>query len=157
LTKELKAKLKVYNTLITNGYKLPNLCWVDEVCVGIKAKTRRLHREYTGKDPKPVFMNLESLNKNKIQLRTESIFIPGYIGLQETECIAKAISRINPNIPHRIDAYIPVPGMSWRRPMQKEMKEALIIARKYLNKVTYIKQMQKCPGRSKILLTRKKA
>lgn len=139
LAREIKRNLGTHNVLLTNGYILPDITSIDEICIGIKAKTTRLHREYTGKGPKPVFSNLKALSGMGISLRTESILIPGYIDIDETECIARAISEINPNIPHRIDAYIPVPGVNWRRPNPQEMEEAINIAKRYLKEVTYIK------------------
>lgn len=152
LTKELKMKLRPYNILLTNGYNFVEPAWLDEVCVGIKAKSPGLHREYTGKDSKQVFKNLESLNETDVILRTESMFIPDYIGFEETERIVKAVSKINPNIPHRIDAYIPVPGAKWRRPTQKEIKEVMITAKKYLRKVGYIKMHKRYSATVKVLV-----
>lgn len=139
IARELKEKLKPRNVLLTNGYNFVDLSWVDEVCVGIKAANPRLHKEYTGKDSKTVFRNLKKLNKEKKALRTESIFLPGYIDIKETKDIAYAISKINPNIPHRIDGYIPVPGTKWRRPNLTELKEAVKAAKRYLKEVNYIR------------------
>lgn len=138
LAKEIKRNLRTHNILLTNGYLLPDITSIDEICIGIKARTSRLHRKYTGKDSKPVFRSLKALSEMGISLRTESIFIPGYIDIEETECIARAISKINPDIPHRIDAYIPVPGINWKRPSSAEMKKAVNVARRYLKEVTYI-------------------
>ena len=152
LTKKFKEKLNSTNVLLTNGYILPELSFLDEVCLGIKAKTSALHREYTGKNSEQVFENLDVLNKSSLILRTESMFIPDYIGREETEHIVKAISRINPDIPHRIDGYIPVPGTKWRRPTQKEMKEVVIIARKYLKDVTFIKTSKRSSSLVKTLV-----
>jgi len=152
LTKELKIKLGVYNTLLTNGYNFVDLRWIDEVCVGIKAASPRLHKEYTGKDSKTVFRNLKKLDKEKRALRTESIFIPGYVDIKETKDIAYAISRVNPNIPHRIDGYIPVPGTKWRRPNLTEIKEAVRVAKRYLKEVHYIKVNKRKSSAVRILL-----
>ena len=151
LTKRLKEKFNSFNILLTNGYILPELSFLNEVCLGIKAKTSVLHSEYTGKNSEQVFENLNILNKSKLILRTESMFIPDYIGWEETEHIAKAISRVNPNIPHRIDGYIPVPGTKWRRPTQKEMEGVVIIARKYLKDVTFIKTSKRSSSLVKTL------
>lgn len=145
LTKELKMKLNTYNILLTNGYNLVDLSWCDEVCAGIKTANPKLHKEYTGKDSKTVFKNLERLNKEKIFLRTESVFIPGYIDIKETKDIAYAISKINPDIPHRIDAYIPVPGTKWKRPDLTEIKQAVKAAKKYLKEVSYISKKKSSP------------
>ena len=151
LTKKLKEKFNSFNVLLTNGYILPELSFLDEVCLGIKAKTPALHREYTGKNSGQVFENLDVLNKSSLILRTESMFIPDYIGREETEHIAKAISRINPDTPHRIDGYIPVPGAEWRRPTQKEMKGVVAIVKKYLKDVTFIKTSKRSSSLVKAL------
>ncbi|MFH1519532.1 MAG: radical SAM protein [Candidatus Omnitrophota bacterium] len=151
LTKKLKEKFNSFNVLLTNGYILPELSFLDEVCLGIKAKTPALHREYTGKNSEPVFKNLNILSESSLILRTESVFIPDYIGREETERITRAISRISPDIPHRIDGYIPVPGAEWRRPTQKEIKEVVIIARKYLKDVTFIKTSKRSSSLVKTL------
>jgi pyruvate-formate lyase-activating enzyme len=152
LTKELKRELDVYNILLTNGYNLVDLFWCDEVCVGIKAASPRLHKEYTGKDVKTVFRNLKKLNQERISLRTESMFIPGYIDIKETKDIAYAISKINPNIPHRIDAYISVSGLNQRRPNLTEIKEAVKAAKRYLKEVNYIKVNKSKGSPVKILI-----
>ena len=140
LCKELKAELRTDNVLLTNGYALPVLNCIDEVCVGIKAYSSELHKEYTGKDAQTVFKNLSELNKEKIIFRTETMFIPDYIDQREIALIARAISRINPGIPLRIDAYIPVPGMNWRSPTEKEMEQVLLVAQEYLHEVTFIRR-----------------
>lgn len=139
ITKKLKEEINSFNSLLTNAYILPDVSFLDEVCVGIKAKTAQLHREYTGNDSKRVFRNLRTLAKSSIFLRTECIFIPGYIDIKEIEFIARAVGQINPSIPLRIDAYIPVPGTPWRRPTEKEMEEGVSRAQKYLKKVTFIR------------------
>lgn len=139
LSEKLKEKFNSYNLLLTNGYIFPDISFLDEVCVGIKAKTPALHKKYTGKNSGRVFGNLKRLSESRVSVRTECIFIPDYIGFKEIEHIARAISRIDANIPLRIDAYIPVPGTNWRRPSQKEMREVMIIAQKYLKDVTFIK------------------
>jgi len=44
-----------------------------------------------------------------------------------------------------------VPGAEWRRPTQKEMKEVVIIARKYLKDVTFIKTSKRSSSLVKTL------
>lgn len=138
ITKIMKSKRSARNILLTNGYVLPDISCIDEVCVGIKAYSPRLHMEYTGREPKKVYENLSALNASGLSLRTESMLIPDYIDLDETELIAKAIAAVNPEIPHRIDAYIPVPDTPWRRPNPDEIEAAVQTAKKYLNHVTFI-------------------
>lgn len=136
LTARLKDDLHSCNILLTNGYIFPDIRWIDEVCVGIKAYSSCLHKDYTGFDSKEVFKNLAKFYREDIALRTESVFIPDYIDVEETGCIAKAISEINPYIPHRIDAYIPVPGARWGRPTPAQIEEATKRAKRYLKQVT---------------------
>jgi len=138
LTRELKEKLNTDNTLLTNGYRLPDVSFLDEICVGIKTKSSRLHRDYTGKNSERVFRNIKMLAGSGVTLRAECVFIPGYIDAGEISRIAQAISKIDANIPLRIDAYIPVPGMGWKRPRKKEMKEVVDRAKKYLKDVTFL-------------------
>ena len=152
LCREIKQSINSFNVLLTNGYVLPDLLFLDEVCLGIKARTFKLHKEYTGMGSDRVFENLQTFNSSRVFLRTESVFIPGYIGFEETERIAYAISRINPDIPHRIDSYIPVPGTSWRKPSFEEMNKAVSIAKEYLNQVSFIEIDKKGSSLIKVLV-----
>ncbi|MFH2145672.1 MAG: radical SAM protein, partial [Candidatus Omnitrophota bacterium] len=138
LAGELKEKLNTHNALLTNGYIMPDVSFFNEVCVGIKAKSPRLHRDYTGKGSERVFANIKKFAKSGVSLRAECVFIPEYIGAKEIGRIARALSRTDADIPLRIDAYIPVPGEKWRRPQKKEMKEVVDQAKKYLKEVSFL-------------------
>ncbi len=57
----------------------------------------------------------------KGSLHTETVFIPGYIDEDEVLRIAGFIASVDPSIPFRIDAYLPVPCLSWRAPTVAEI------------------------------------
>ena len=139
LAEALHKKFGSHNTLLTNGLKLIDLEHIDEVVFSIKAVTDSLHRDYTGKSNKKALSNFVSLNKSGITLRTESIFIPEYIDHSEIENIAGFIARVNPAIPYRIDAYLPVGDSPWRRPIAEEMDKTVSTARRHLVDVSCLK------------------
>lgn len=128
-----------HNVLLTNGFFLPSLEDIDEVCLSIKAYTNAIHRDFTGKSNHKVLENFKRLYHSTVRLRSESILIPNYIDCEEIENIAKFIASVDPNIPYRIDAYIPVPEAPWRAPMREEVESAANIARKYLRNVSCLK------------------
>jgi len=136
LARLLHYKFRSYNTLITNGLKLPHLDHIDEVVLSIKAYTENLHRNFTGKSNKEILKNFCNLYSSGMKLRTESIFIPTYIDLSEIEKITRFVASVDKGIPYRIDAYIPVGDSPWRRPTVDEMKQAVEIAKMHLTKVS---------------------
>jgi pyruvate-formate lyase-activating enzyme len=73
-----------------------------------------------------------------IRIRAESVLIPQLVDKDEIERIARFISSVDPSIPYRIDAYVPVLTAPWRRPQREEVLEAVKEARKYLENVSYI-------------------
>lgn len=139
LARILHADLNTYNILLTNGHSLPDLEDVNEVQLSIKAYTDTIHQEFTGKSNAKVLKNFEGLYSQGVKLRSESIFIPGYIDLEEIEKIAEFISSIDPKIMYRIDGYVPVPGMPWRRPKPKEVERAVTVAKRYLREVSCLR------------------
>lgn len=138
LTETLHQVSSSYNVLLTNGFHIPDLSNVDEVVFSIKAYTDIIHREFTGASNKKALENFATLFRTGVRLRTESIFIPGYIDGLETERIAKFIAGVDKSIPYRIDAYIPTGDNPWRRPAPREIENAAGLARKYLNNVSYL-------------------
>lgn len=92
---------------------------------------------------KKALANFVNFYKAGVRLRAESILIPGYIDSQEIENMAKFIASINPNIPYRIDAYIPVPKSRWRKPASGEVDIAVSVAKKYLHNVSCLKGDEK--------------
>ncbi|MEW5948002.1 MAG: radical SAM protein [Thermodesulfobacteriota bacterium] len=134
----LKKSFRTYNTLLTNGYRLPVLDAVDEIQISLKAFDNRLHRFFTGKSNSSILKNLRSVYAYGPKLRVESIFIPGLIDEEEIEAIARFIADIDAQIPYRIDAFIPVPGTDWRRPTPQEIEDATSAAGEYLKNVSYL-------------------
>jgi len=139
----IHEKFKAENTLLTNGYVVPSLDHVDEVVLSIKAYTDDIHLQYTGRANRRVLENFVKLHQMDIILRSESVYIPEYIEEKEIAKITKFISKVDPNVPYRIDPYLPVYGNPWRPPTDRELIEAVKIASKYLNNVTYLKCRQK--------------
>jgi pyruvate-formate lyase-activating enzyme len=136
LAEALHRQFASHNVLLANGFNLIDLRHIDEVVFSLKAHTDTIHRQYTGKSNKKALENFIKLYQSGTKLRTESIFIPEYIDCTETENIARFIATVDKNIPHRIDAYIPIGDNPWRRPTPQEMEEAVNIARKYLLNVS---------------------
>jgi pyruvate-formate lyase-activating enzyme len=143
LAKSIHEELGAYNILLTNGLVLPPLENVDEVCMSIKAFDNSLHLDFTGKSNHKALGNFVAFYRSNVKLRSESIFIPGYIDCDEIEKIAEFIASVDPDIPYRIDGYIPVPGAPWRSPMPQEVEKAASVAKKYLNNVSYLKGDEK--------------
>jgi pyruvate formate lyase activating enzyme len=138
LAAELHHRFSAHNVLLTNGFHIPDLKDVDEVVFSIKAIDDRLHRDYTGKPNRQALENFIELNRRGVKLRTESIFIPEYIGPAEIEDIAEFIAGVDKTIPYRIDAYIPTGDNLWRRPAPGEIQQAAALARKHLDNVSYL-------------------
>jgi len=136
LAEALHKELGSHNILLTNGFILADLNHIDEVVFSIKAYTDRLHRHYTGKSNRKALENFTRYYQSGVELRAESIFIPGYIDYLEIERISRFIGQVDGSIPYRIDAYIPIGDNPWRRPTPEEMWKATDIARKHLANVS---------------------
>ncbi len=150
LTGILKKEFSSYNILITNGFKYVRDKVIDEVCISIKAVSKDIFKNFTGRDnPEQVLKNFKKYaDIPTLKLRAESIFIPGYIDKEEIEKIAQFIASIDPKIAYRIDAYIPTDRYSkttdrFRAPDKREMSEAKIAAEKYLKNVSTLQYQVK--------------
>ena len=139
LAELIHDEFHTYNILLTNGFFLPLLENIDEVCLSIKAYTNAIHKDFTGNSNHKVLENFKRLYRSDVRLRSESILIPDYIGCDEIENIARFIASIDPGIPYRIDAYTPVPGTPWRPPTKEEVERAVNAAREYLRDVSCLK------------------
>lgn len=135
LARELHRRFDSHNIMLTNGFTLPFLDDIDEIVFSIKAVTRELHIDYTGQPVERVKENFSLVHRLGKKLLAESVLIPDYIGVTEIEKIARFISSVSPDIPYRIDPYIPVAANPWRRPLPTEMEEAMGVAGKYLSRV----------------------
>lgn len=141
LAKTLKQDFFTYNILITNGWEYVESKVIDEVCVSIKAITPQVFEDFTGKDNSAQVLNnfKKYAQISDTKVRAESIFIPGYIGNKEIKKIAKFISSVDSTIPYRIDGYIPYSEKDrFKRPTKREMEEAKLVAKKYLQNVSVL-------------------
>ena len=130
---ELGAYTKIGHS---NGSILPP-AHIDAISVSLKAFDEALHRDYTGMSNAPVLANFEAMYRQSIQVDASSVFIPGYVGLEEIERIARFIAWLDPEIPYHITGYVPVPGAPWRGPTREEVEKAAEAARRYLAHVTF--------------------
>lgn len=146
IAEALHEEFGTYNILLTNGLVIPKLDNIDEVVVSIKAYSRKLHEDYTGKPNDKILENFRKYYETGVRLRAESVLIPKYIDVDEIEKIAKFIASVDENIPYRIDAYIPVEGAPWRKPTLNEIRRAVERARRYLKRVSYLSGNEKVIG-----------
>ncbi|HID93820.1 MAG TPA: radical SAM protein [bacterium (Candidatus Stahlbacteria)] len=119
----------------TNGTNL--IAGVSSMTISIKAVTANLHLDYTGVSNKRVLENISIAYKNGITIKTNTVFIPNYVDLEEIAKIANFLSSLSPDIPLHIIGYIPVPGLPFRKPHKKEILEAVKRAMNSLHTVTW--------------------
>lgn len=124
-------------SLLTNGLKFPPVRLLDEVIFSIKAVSPDLHRDYTGRDNAEILKSFRVLARDdKIRLYSETVFIPDYVDEKEVVRIARFIASVNSGVPLRIDAYLPVPGLSWRAPTVSEIESLASEVREILPSTT---------------------
>jgi len=123
--------------LLTNGFILPDLEGLKHVSISIKAYSDTIHMWYTGKPNKIPLRNFRYLYDQGIELSTSSVYIPGYIDIDEIERIAQFISNVDPKISYRVIGYMPVRGLKFRKPNYEEVERVANIARRYLENVTF--------------------
>ncbi|MEN8614002.1 radical SAM protein [Dehalogenimonas sp. THU2] len=137
LTEAIHQRIGCRIVVATNICELPSLEHTDMVVAGINAITDSLHKEYTGISNKNILENLVKVYESGKRLEVTSPFIPDYIGLEETERIAKFIAGIDKNISYVIFPYYKAGDNPWRRPTHEEMDQAGELAKKYLTNVRY--------------------
>jgi len=135
LARLLHNNYSSYNILLTNAYQLTDMSDIDELIVSIKAFDRQKHLDYTGVGNIRILDNFKSIYTGGKKLQAETVYIPGFIELDEIEKIAAFIGEIDPAIPLRIDAFFTVPGVKWRSATAGEVEAAAERARAYLQKV----------------------
>ncbi len=133
----LRRKKSCIISLLTNGKLMPPVDLLDEVIFSIKAITPSLHRNYTGFANHAILKHFKELaGLPQIRLHAETVFIPDYVDEAEVMKIAAFIASVNPDIPFRIDAYLPVPGEFWRVPEIDEIVKLRDRAGKILPRTT---------------------
>ncbi len=123
--------------LLTNGMKMPPLFSLNEIVFSLKAFTPSLHRDYTGRDNRTILQNFAAIaSRRPAALRAETVLIPGYVDEEEVLRIAAFIASVDPGIPLRIDAYLPIPGLPWRAPSPGEIQALADRAKRILPNTT---------------------
>jgi pyruvate-formate lyase-activating enzyme len=148
----LHHKFNCYNIILTNGFKLISLEYINEIIFSIKALSEKLHLDYTNKSNKAILKNFITIYSSGKTLQAETVLIPDYIDKYEIERIAKFISNVDNNIPLRIDAYFPVGDNPWRAATTSEVEEAAEFAKKYLKKVNCLTLDMKRIGEKSVRL-----
>lgn len=136
----------------TNGSRLP-LDNLDVANVSLKAFSPSKHLEYTGYPAAPIYDNVSRAFDAGIRLKASTVYIPGYIDLDEVEAMARFLAGLSPDIPFHVMGYVPVPTAPWRRPTEEEVRRAVEVARQYLDHVTFshltVEEMRNWQARSK--------
>ncbi len=139
ITETLHKKYNSQNILLSNCYKLPDLTNTNKVVLGFKSITDSLHKEYTGVSNERILKNCIKLYQSGMNLLVESVVIPGYIDIEETENIARFIAGVDKKIPYVLLPYFQAGNNPWRRPTPAEMEEAANIAKKHLPNVYFFR------------------
>lgn len=130
---ELGAETKLGHT---NGSRLP-LANLDGANVGFKAWSEDLHLKITGRPKSLIYDNFTMAFKAGITMAANMVYVPGLVDLDEMEGLARFLAELDAAIPFHIMGYIPVPGLTWRRPDAHEMAAAVQLAERYLDNVAF--------------------
>lgn len=117
-----------------SGLVLDNL---DGSNVSFKVFDDDLHQQYAGCSVLPALDNFRRSYEAGIEMRASTVFIPDFGGLEQVEKVAAFVANVDREIPFHVLGYIPVPGVLWRRPTDEEMSEAVSVARRHLEHVTF--------------------
>jgi pyruvate formate lyase activating enzyme len=115
--------------LITENLDGTNIC--------LKAFSDEKHQEYTGLPKQRVYDTFRGSFEAGLEMKASSVFIPGFIDLDELEPILGFIASLDPTIPFHLMGFIPVPGAPYRRPTDEEMVAAVDLCRSVLTTVSY--------------------
>ena len=110
---------------------------LDGANVGLKAWDENIHRIYTGQERRRIHANFEAAFRAGLKLKANVVFIPGFVDVDQVEALARWLAGLDTDIPFHVMGYIPVPDAPWRRPTDDEMAQAVGIARRYLDTVTF--------------------
>lgn len=135
VAKIMKEDFSAYNLLLTNGVKLANMDYIDEVILSVKALDDGIHKQYTGRSNKEVLANLKTIHRMGKKLQVETVLIPGFIDEHQVEKLAEFVAAIDPKMPFRIDAYFHVPDCPWEDASNESVERATKLAKKHLSKV----------------------
>lgn len=119
----------------TNGSNLP-IADLDGANVSLKAWYPEVHLEYTGMPKERIFGNFTAAHAAGLQLRANTVFIPGYVDVDQVEAMAAFVARHDRAIPFHINGYFEVPGQPYRRPTAEEVVRAAEASRRHLTTVT---------------------
>lgn len=128
---ELGAEAKLGHT---NGSRL-DVPGLDGANIGFKAWSESLHLQVTGRPKSLIYDNFSRAFHRGMTLSANLVFVPGLVGCEEIDGLTRWLSGLSRDIPFHLMGYIPVPGEPWHRPEETEMKEALRIAGRHLNRV----------------------
>ncbi|MEN8614004.1 radical SAM protein [Dehalogenimonas sp. THU2] len=138
ITKALHERYGSFNVVFTNLYEISDFKDTDIVVFGLNAVTDSLHEDYCGNSNKQILENFAKVYQQGNKLGVATPFIPGYIGIQEIENIAKFLADTSKDISYFIRPYCVAGDNPWRSPDHQEMDEAVSTARKHLNKVNFL-------------------
>ncbi|MDV2989637.1 MAG: radical SAM protein [Dehalogenimonas sp.] len=136
IARTLHEKFGTHNILLTNALQLPgDLSHTDSVEIALKSIDDDLHIAYTGKSNKKILENFKKLHASGMKLIVESVYIPGLVGIEETEQMAEFVAGVDRTIPYIVLPYIRTGCNPWRRPTPADMEKVAAAARKYLDNV----------------------
>ncbi|MCU0722226.1 MAG: radical SAM protein [Planctomycetes bacterium] len=119
----------------TNGSHLP-IPDLDGANVSLKAWDPTLHLEYTGVPKERVFGNFTAAHRAGMELRANTVLIPGYVDADQAAEIAGFVASHDPSIPLHVNGYMEIPGQPFRSPTPAELEKAAEACRKALERVT---------------------
>lgn len=137
LTKALHREMGSFNILMTNGLKLTDMEHIDLVLFSLKAYSKDIHLDYTGKSNKRILENFVTIYHSGKKLQAISLVIPDCIDTREIERIAGFVASVDKNIPLTIHAYFPILDSPWPAATSEDVKAAVTLARKHLVNVPY--------------------
>ncbi|MGD1061098.1 MAG: radical SAM protein [Methanomassiliicoccales archaeon] len=136
IVSNLKEKGATIRIAHSNGSILPPE-GVDEIGISLRAFSRRKHQQLTGVTNTKVLGNIYAIHDRGIRIEVSTILIPQIVGGDEIEKIAAFVADVDPSMPFHISSYLPVPGISWRRPTREEMAAAVLAAEAHLKNVSW--------------------
>jgi pyruvate-formate lyase-activating enzyme len=119
----------------TNGSNLP-IPDLDGANVSLKAWDPAVHLEYTGVPKERVFGNFTAAFRAGLQLRANTVLVPGYVDADQAMEIAGFVASHDPAIPFHINGYMEIPGQPFHSPSPEDLERAAKACRKSLAKVT---------------------